>query len=144
MIESILIPAERIGVLKAKEGKFKREIETALGVKIDITDNSVQIQGEGLALYQAKAVVRAVGRGFSPPKAARLFDPEIQLEIIELRGMSERKAATIRARIIGSQGRTREMIESCSKAAVSVCGKTIAIIGRFEQIKNAKEAIAML
>ena len=141
MIESILIPRERVGVLK--DSKTKKELEKKLEVKITFEDNSIMIEGEGLEAYQAKNIVKAIGRGFSPPKAFRLFNDEEVLEIIELE-YGDKKNDRIKSRVIGTKGKMREEIELRSKASVSVYGKTISIIGTYEQIKNAKEAIEML
>lgn len=133
--EIVLVPSERIRIVKSA----RKEIQESLDVKLDFVDNSVEVDGEGLKLLQAKNTVKAIGRGFSPERAFRLFDEEQTLEVIDI-GRNER----IKARIIGTSGRTREEIERCTGAAVSVYGKTVSIIGDWEQLKNAKEAIEML
>jgi len=131
----VLIPEDRMEKVKTA----KAEIEETLEVKMEFVDNSVEIEGEGIKLMQAKNVVKAIGRGFAPEKAFRLFDDEQVLEIIEI-GKNDR----IKARIIGSGGKTRYEIEKSTDASVSVYGKTVSIIGTWEQTKNAKEAIEML
>ncbi len=141
MIESVLIPKERLGVIK--DPKTKEEIEKTLKVKLSFEDNNVFIEGEGFEHFQAKNIVRAIGRGFSPPKAFRLFDGEQVLEVITLQ-FTDKKNERMKSRIIGTKGRMREEIELKTKAAVSVYGKTVSLIGTYEQIKNAKEAIEML
>ena len=141
MIESVLIPRDRLGVIK--DPKSKEEVEKKLNVKISFEDNAVLIDGEGLEFYQAKNLIKAIGRGFSPPKAFRLFDDEQILEIIIL-PFTDKKNNTVKSRVIGTEGKMREEIELKTKASVSVYGKTISIIGTYEQIKIAKEAIEML
>ncbi len=141
MIEAIKIPKERVGVLK--DPKTKTKLEAKLAVKISFEENSVLIEGEGLEAYQAKNTVKAIGRGFAPIKAFRLFNDEEVLEIIDLE-YGEKKNERIKARVIGTKGRMREEIEQWSKASVSIYGKTISLIGTYQQIKNAKEAIEML
>ncbi len=141
MIESILIPRERLGIIKNE--KTRVEVEAKLNVKISFHENAVMLDGEGLEFYQAKNLIKAIGRGFSPPKAFRLFDEEQILEIMEL-PFADKKNDKIKARIIGSEGKTREEIEFRTKASISVYGKTVSIIGTYGQIKNAKEAIEML
>lgn len=141
MIESVLIPKDRVGVIK--DQKAKKEVEEKLGVKITFEENAVLIDGEGLEFYQAKNIVKAIGRGFSPKNAFRLFDDEQTLEIIELTFV-DRKNDRIKSRVIGAGGRMREEIEMKTGASVSVYGKTISIIGKYEQIKHAKEAIEIL
>ena len=142
MIDTVLIPADRIGVIKNK--KAKKEIEDTLKVKIKFSGNLVEIEGRGLELYRAKLIAKAIGRGFSPERAFRLFDEEQLLDIIELKEFSEKRAATIKSRIIGRKGRAREEIENATGAAVSVYGKTVSLIGKWEEVNQAKEAILMI
>lgn len=141
MKEIVLIPEERIGVIKPKE--IKEKIEKELNIKLLIQENSVEIDGEGLNLYQAKNIVKAIGRGFSPEKAFRLLDEDQQLEIIDLK-FTDKKSEIIRSRLIGTKGKTRQMIEECSGCAVSVYGKTVSLIGNYEQLEIAKEAVNMI
>ncbi|MHA2105623.1 MAG: KH domain-containing protein [Candidatus Hodarchaeales archaeon] len=140
MKEIVLIPKERINIIN---DNVIKELEK-LNVEINIKDNSIEIDGDGLELYQAKNIVKAIGRGFSPERAFRLLNEEEQLEVIELKEYTENKIKNIKSRVIGSEGKTRMIIEKDTKASVSVYGKTISIIGEFEQIKKAKEAIDML
>jgi len=49
---AILVPEDRIGVLKAAK-EFQKKIEAELGAKISIDGNSVQISGEGFGVWQA-------------------------------------------------------------------------------------------
>lgn len=142
MKEVVLIPQERINILKEKETKEK--IEKGLNVKITIQENIVEIDGEGLELYQAKNIVKAIGRGFSPEKAFRLLNEDEQMEIIELRGFTDKKMKVIKSRLIGTKGKTRKEIEKWSGCSVSIYGKTISIIGKYKQIEIAREAIDMI
>ncbi|MEM5804640.1 MAG: KH domain-containing protein [Candidatus Aenigmatarchaeota archaeon] len=134
--DAILIPEDRLESMK----KAKLKIEKTLGVSLDFSENSVEIEGEdGLKVMQAKNVVKAIGRGFAPERAERLFKEEQMLEILDV-GANDR----IKSRIIGTEGKTRHEIEKSTDASVSVYGKTVSIIGTWEQVKNAKEAIEML
>ncbi|MDD5416831.1 MAG: KH domain-containing protein [Candidatus Aenigmarchaeota archaeon] len=141
MIETILVPYDRRGVIKHK--KTRQEITKKLSIKITFEENNVILEGEGLELYTAKNIVKAIARGFSPPKAFRLFNEKESLEIIDLI-FSDKKNSRIKSRVIGSNGKTRREIEFYTKASISIYGKTISIIGTYEQIENAKEAVKML
>ena len=142
ILEVILVPTDRIKVIKDKETREK--IEKTLNVKLSFEENSVIIESEGLELFRAKNVIKALGRGFSPEKAFRLFDEEENLEIIELTEFKDNKMKVVKARLIGTEGKTRYMIESCSGCSVSVYGKTVSIIGKFDQMVIAREAINMI
>ena len=149
------IPRERIGVLIGANGNVKEYIERKLPVKLDInseTGDVIITLKEGAEdpslLFKAKDVVLAIGRGFSPERAFRLLDEEdCILEIIDLRsilGRSESALKRIKGRIIGRDGKTRAIIEEMSGALVSVYGHTVAIIGDFDQVNVAREAVNML
>ena len=142
MKEVVLIPQKRINILKSKE--TRERIEKELNVKITIQENTVNIDGEGLNLYQAKNIVKAIARGFPPEKAFRLLNENEQIEIIELKDFSDKKMKTVKSRLIGTQGKTRKMIEKFSGCAISIYGKTVSIIGEHEQIEKAKQAVEMI
>ena len=99
---------------------------------------------KGLDLYKTKLIVKAVGRGFSPANAFRLLNDEEQLEIIDLKEYGESKMRVIKSRLIGGAGKTRKLLEKCSGCCVSVYGKTVSLIGKYEQLEIAKEAVNMI
>jgi len=151
----VKIPKERIGVLIGPGGSVKETIERRLSVdlKIDSETGDVTItlnpDAENPAqLFKAKDVVIAIGRGFSPERAFRLIDDEETiLDVIDLReevGRSPSNLRRVKGRIIGKDGKTRRIIEELTEASVSVYGHTVAIIGKIEQARTAREAIQML
>jgi len=142
MKEVVLIPQERINVLKDK--KTKDKIEKELNVKLTIEENIIEIDGGGLTLFQAKNIVKAIGRGFSPEKAFRLLNEDEEIEIIELKGFTDKKLRVIKSRLIGTKGKARKEIEKCSGCSVSIYGKTVSLIGNYKQIGVAREAINMI
>jgi len=151
----VKIPRERIGVLIGTEGSVKDYIERKLPVKLNIDSETGDVTitlrkdaDDPSLLFRAKDVVLAIGRGFSPKRAFKLLESEdYMLEIIDLRdilGKSESDLRRVRGRIIGRDGRTREIIEEMSGALLSIYGHTIAIIGDVEQVSIAREAVNML
>ncbi len=143
MLKTVLIPEERKAVLIGKDGKTKHEIEELGHVKLVISD-AVEISGEGLDVLKAVSVVKAIGRGFPPKKAFMLFDDEYTFEIISLTGKNENTIKRIMSRIIGRNGSSRRIIEERTGCHISVYGKTIAIIGRYELIERAVSAVEQL
>lgn len=141
MIEVVLVPKDRIRVVK--DSKTVKKLESSIKIKLSFEENSVMIEGEGLDLLQAKSIVKAIGRGFSPEKAFRLLNEEEVLEIIEITD-NDKKLKIIKARLIGTNGKTRKMIENFSGCSVSVYGKTVSMIGKFDQMNIAREAIKMI
>lgn len=149
------IPAERVGVLVGPEGTTKKNIEKRLSVELLIDSQSGGITitltekaTDPSMLFKAKDVVTALGRGFSPEHAFRLIrDEEAMLDVIDLRtvfGRSETDIKRIKGRIIGMNGKTRQIIEELTDTNVAVYGHTVSIIGTIEQAEAAREAIQML
>jgi len=148
------IPRERVGVLIGPQGSVKRRIEEALGVRllIDSGSGAVRIElvkrpeegGDPVALFKARDVVQAIGRGFSPERAFRLFEDGIILSVIDISDYikpTRNNLIRVRARLIGREGRTRRIIEETTHTYVSIYGDTVSIIGEMEDVKAAEEAI---
>lgn len=151
----VRIPRERIGVLIGVNGSVKEHIERRLGVKLEIDSETGDVtitlkekNEDPTLIFRAKDIVMAIGRGFSPERAFKLLENEdYMLEIIDLRdilGKSEAELRRVKGRIIGRDGRTREIIEEMSGAMVSIYGHTVAIIGDVDQVGVAREAVNLL
>jgi ribosomal RNA assembly protein len=151
----IKIPADRIAVLIGKEGQVKHEIEEKCKVQIEIDSQNgnavVSLSSEPVSEMQpfkAIEVISAISRGFSPQRAYRLLsDEELIFQIIDLKdyaGKSSNAMDRIKGRIIGQNGKSRKTIEELSGAYVSVSGHTVALIGSFEEIRLANDAVLMI
>lgn len=137
-----MVPQERIKVIK--DGKTRSNISKSLNVKLTFQDNSITIEGEGLELFQAKSIIKAIGRGFSPENAFRLLNEDNTLETIELNQFNDSRIRIIKSRLIGTNGKAWKMIEKCSGCSLSVYGKTVSLIGNYEQLNIAREAVQMI
>lgn len=150
----IKIPKERVGILIGPEGKVKQYIEEKLQVKLkiesegDVTITLSEKATDPSLLLKAKDVVTAIGRGFAPEVTDRLIRNEDEIfDLVDLRlvfGRSESDIKRIKGRIIGTEGKTRKLIEELSEADVVVYGHTIGIIGSFEQADTARNAVQMI
>jgi ribosomal RNA assembly protein len=147
----IKIPEERIGVLVGPGGSIKNLIEekTKTELVIDSETGTVSITSaeDPLMAMRVTDLVRAIGRGFSPERALPVLDDDmLMLDVLDLSKMVGTKSdmARMKGRIIGKDGRTREIMERLSGAKVSVYGKTVALLGYPEQIRIARAAIEML
>jgi ribosomal RNA assembly protein len=149
------IPKERVGVLIGPEGKTKKHIEEKLSVELQIDSETGDVNvslaekaDDPSTLFKAMDLVTAIGRGFSPEHAFRLVrDEEAVLDLIDLRsvfGKSDADIKRVQGRIIGMNGKTRQIIEELTDTSVSVYGHTVGIIGTVEQVQIAREAIEML
>jgi ribosomal RNA assembly protein len=150
----VRIPDERIGVLIGPGGSTKHDIESKTGahLTIDTEDGQVQVATrddlDPIGAMKARDIVLAIGRGFSPARAARLLRDDTYLGVIDIKQITgKREKASlwrIRSRLIGERGRARTRIEDLSGASVSVFGSTVAVIGQEKQLENATRAVEML
>ncbi len=151
--EIVKVPQARVGVVIGKDGEVKRRIEeeTKTRLVIDSKEGNVTIEtaettDDPLAVWRAKDITIAIARGFSPKNSFRLLDEDEAMEVIDLTdfvGRSENALKRIRGRIIGENGKARRAIEELTGANLSVYGRTVSIIGEFDQLTAAKEAIMM-
>jgi len=143
------IPKERIAVLIGADGEIKKEIEDRTGthLEIDSEEGDVFITGDdGLKIFDAREVVHAIGRGFNPQTAFLLLKGDYVFEIINIKDYAATKKAEqrLKGRVIGTEGKTRNVIETLTESYISVYGKTVSIIGQPEAASNAKQAITQL
>jgi ribosomal RNA assembly protein len=152
--EYLKIPRERVGVVIGKNGITKDEIEnlTKTEIIVDSEAGSIAISPteeteDPLAVWKARYIVKAIGRGFNPEISVKLMGDETILEIINLPdyvGKSKKAILRQKARIIGKDGRTKDIITDMTGVDISIYGKTVSIIGDMEQIHIAKEAVEMI
>ena len=152
--QHILIPKERVGALIGKKGIVKRKIEEALNVEMNIDSGTGSVgitlrpdAPDSTSILNARAVVNAIGKGFSPEAAFRLLNDGVILRVMDLRdyfGKSVSDIQRIKGRIIGKKGRTRTLIESLTGVDLSVYGHTVSIIGEPVQLEAAVGAVKML
>lgn len=146
------IPGERIGVLIGPEGSTKVRLQEATGTQIvvdsesgEVTIDEAHAEDPVLAL-RARDIVHAVARGFSAERAFRLLDEDTYFEILDIKDFAHTKAriAQVRARLIGTRGKARRIIEELTGVDVSVWGHTVALIGGSFEMAIAREAVLML
>ena len=149
-MDQIRIPKERIPILIGKKGYIKRKISNLTNtiIKIDSKEGDAIIEGDdGLNVFLAKKIIHAISRGFNPDIALSLMDENKVFEIINITDYSKNSQKNIirlRSRIIGEQGKARKNLEYLTNTEISVYGKTISIIGYYEDVHIARHAIESL
>jgi ribosomal RNA assembly protein len=151
--QSVKVPKERIGVLIGREGEVKAKVEKLTGVRIivdseegDVTVDYSKAKDPSAVLSVMDFVV-AIGRGFSPEKAMMVLDDDWYLSVVDIReyvGKKPEHVARMRARVIGTKGKTRRLFEELTGAYMSVYGNTVALIGDTFQLDIARRALDML
>lgn len=148
-MQYIKIPEERVPILIGERGRIKKQIEEGTKTKISIEETSVSIEAVGqdcLGELIAKNMVQAIGRGFNPEIAFKLLNEDYTLEILPLTDFVDSPKAfeRLKGRVIGEGGKARRVIEELSGAYLSVYGKTIGILGSFDDVALARDAVIML
>ena len=143
------IPASRVAVLIGTGGSTKKRIEeeTKTRIAVDSKEGDVFLAGEdGLGLYTAREVITAIGRGFNPEIALQLLKTDYTFEQLSLNDLAKTKnhLLRIKGRVIGREGKARELIEELTGCSISVFGKTISIIGKVDAAVICRKAIEKL
>lgn len=150
------VPKDRIAVLIGAKGATRKELEEAAGCKriiIDSESGELEVIWPDVGEYDpVKAmklpdVIKAVGRGMAPSRAIQLLQDDWFFEIVDLRdhvGKRSNQQRRIRARIIGSEGKIRKMIEFHTDTEISIYKSTVVLVGEGMGLSNARQAIEML
>ncbi|SIR49619.1 ribosomal RNA assembly protein [Haladaptatus litoreus] len=150
-MKHVTIPQDRIGVLIGEGGETMREIESRADVRLDIDsdDGSVRVEKNGDPVRGLKApeIVRAIGRGFSPDEALALLEDDLMLfDLVDIDAAARNKNDLQRqkGRLIGENGRTRQLMEELTGADVVIYGTTLGIIGQPQQVETVRSAAEMI
>ena len=150
------VPKDRIAVLIGSKGATVKSIREACGCQdlfINSETGDVEVTwGQAGSYDPVKAmklpdVVKAIGRGMAPKAAIRLFDDRHFFEMVDLRdfvGKRSNQQRRVRSRIIGSQGKVRQLIENLTDTEITIYKSTVVIIGEQEGLFAASQAIEML
>lgn len=143
------IPKERVAVLIGKNGQVKKDLEkeTNSKINVDSKEGDVTISGtDSIGLFSAKEVINAIGRGFNPDIARLLLKQDYMFELISLDEYAKTKndLMRLRGRVIGAEGKSREVVEELTETYICVYGKTAGIIGAPDNVFAAKQGIEAL
>jgi ribosomal RNA assembly protein len=150
-MQHVKVPQDRIGVLIGEGGETMREIESRSEVRLDIDSESgsvaVESVGDPVTGLVAPDIVRAIGRGFKPEAALSLLDGEMRMfDLIDLsdRTRNDNDLRRQKGRLIGENGRTRQLMEELSGADVVIYGSTLGVIGDPEEVEAVRRATGMI
>jgi ribosomal RNA assembly protein len=150
-MQHVKVPQDRLGVLIGEGGETMREIERRAEVRLDIDSETgsvaIDAVGDPVMAMVVPDVVRAIGRGFAPDVAMSLLDDEMRMfELIDIdeKARNENDLRRHKGRLIGENGRTRELMEELTGAEVVIYGTTLGIVGQPEEVEAVRRAVGML
>lgn len=153
-MRSIKIPQDRVGSIIGNKGSTKKMLQKMSGgirIEVDTEEGDVIIHDDNpkdpLLALKLIDVIKAIGRGVNPEKAVRLFEDDEYFELIDLKEFvsgRDSQLSRIRGRVIGTNGKTRSLIEDLTGVDMCVYGNTISLIGTSAGLPVAKHAIQLL
>ena len=147
------IPQDRIAVLIGRKGTTRRALEKATNSTLHIDSNSGDVsvvwddEFDPILRMKFPDVIRAIGRGMNPDRALQLLKDDHHLLLYDMReyvGKNPNQQRRIRSRLIGRNGRIRELIEEHSGSEVTIYGSTVVIIGDEDALPLAGQAVERL
>ena len=147
------IPQDRIAVLIGRKGATRRALEKATNSTLHIDSNSGDVsvvwddEFDPILRMKLPDVIRAIGRGMNPDRALQLLKDDHHLLLYDMReyvGKNPNQQRRIRSRLIGRNGRIRELIEEHSGSEVTIYGSTVVIIGDEDALPLAGQAVERL
>ena len=145
MIDFVKIPEDRLKFFKRQ--KYGEKLEKLTGCKIR-GNEEISIEAEdSILLMRIKDVIKAFGRGFDFDEALNLLDEQYCLETINIKDFSRKskeRMIVMKGRVIGTEGKAKRLIEKQTNVKIAIYGKTVSIIGKWEDVQKAKQAIESL
>jgi ribosomal RNA assembly protein len=122
--------------------KNKKRLEAFLKVKIIAKAKEVSVDGNPEDEYIAEKVIDAINLGFPIPVALLIKQEDFLFEIIDIKDYTRRKDyETIRARIIGKEGKTLKTLNHLTECYFEIKNNEVGIVGSPDCIKNGQYAI---
>ena len=150
-MQHVRIPQDRLGVLIGEGGETMREIEREAEVRLDIDSETgsvgVKSVGDPITALKGPDIVRAIGRGFPPDAALTLLEDDMTMfDLIDIDAATrnDKDMRRKKGRLIGEDGRTRELMEELSGASVVIYGSTLGAIGGPQEVEAVRGATEML
>ena len=125
--------------------KNREQLEKRLNIKITNRGKEVFIDGSPEDEFIAEKVIDALEFGFPFSTALLIKDEDCIFEIIPIKHYTKRKdRVRIRARIIGTNGKTLKTLCELTKCHFELKDNEVGIIGEPEYIKSAQDGILSL
>jgi len=126
-----------------KIAQNKEELEKKLKVKLEVKGSSTTIEGKSeIDEYFAERVLKALDFPFTIDEALLLLKEDYLFEVINIKAHTKRKdLATIKGRIIGTEGKTLRVLQDLSESYIVVKDNNVAIIADSNNFENARQSV---
>ncbi len=122
--------------------KNKKKLEKILNVKITNRGKEISIQGEPEDEHVAEKVIDALNFGFPFSTAMLIKKEDFMFEIINIKDHTKRKdLKRIRARIIGTGGKTLKTLNQITNCYFELKDNSIGVIGPPEYLEGGQKAV---
>jgi len=120
-------------------------LKQRLKVNAAIKAKTITLSGEELNEFIAEQIVRAVDFGFNEEDSLLLLNEDYMLEFINIKQNTKKKdLRTVRARIIGRDGRAKGTIAELTGSIIVVNANQVGIIADSEHIDSVIQGITSI
>jgi len=128
--------------------KNKEKLEKALDITLEFDGKTTTVKSrknDSFIEYITEKILDALALGFDIDTALQLQDTDFILKKIDIRAYAKKSRVNIvKGRIIGTKGKTKDIIEKLSDCDIVVSDHNVAIIGKTENVDLASHAIRSL
>lgn len=125
--------------------RSKSRLQKELEIKLTNKGKNVFVDGDPEKEFTAIEVLEAINAGFSADKALDLKQDNFMLQTVHIKDITKRNdLERVRARIIGSGGRTLKTLSNLTNCELAINGNEIGIIGPAEEMEDAVQSVESL
>mgnify|MGYP001273834400 CR=1 FL=1 len=125
--------------------RSKFRLQKELGIKLTNKGKNVFVNGPADKEFVAIEVLEAINLGFSADRALELTRNGFMLQTVHIKDITKRHdLERVRARIIGTQGRTLKTLQNLTNCDLAMNDNEIGLIGPIQEMEDAVQAVTSL